>query len=196
MDKLKKITTEDIEEVEITLRYNSSHQVMIETNISDSIGALSFREFCETLKVSRRPLEVLCFLKEHRMENDVKNIAESQEVYHQIYFTGKLNPTFISPWEREKVVYNIENILPNLKATAQLKKAHFDVVHYFCQKLLVKELCVTKYRLSEVFISLCLQNNITLSVRGDYTLEEVDQLLEMGIYRVISTNLLTSTTLK
>lgn len=129
-------------------------------------------------------LTVNCDLKEAGLEAEVQWIAEKWELFEQVVFSGTINPTHLSIWDREKILYNIENCLPNIYTVNQLKKAHFDVVNYFCRKYSVHTLNLYYGLCSKEWIELCHANHLNLSVWTVDNLEMIDTFQNQDIYNV------------
>lgn len=129
-------------------------------------------------------ITVNCDLKEAGLEAEVQWIAEKWELFEQVVFSGTIDPAHLSIWDREKIFYNIENCLPNIYTVNQLKKAHFDVVNYFCRKYNVHTLNLYYGLCSKEWIELCHANELNLSVWTVDNLEMIDTFQNQDVYNV------------
>lgn len=127
---------------------------------------------------------VNCDLKESGLEAEVQWTAEKWELFDQVVFSGVVDPVHLSIWDREKIFYNIENCLPNIYTVNQLKKAHFDVVNYFCRKYSVHTLNLYYGLCSKEWIELCHANHLNLSVWMVDNLEMIETFKQQEIYNV------------
>lgn len=136
--------------------------------------------------VADRHIEVMinCDLKEPDIELGVKWLAEKWGVEDQIVYSGTVDPGHLTPWDRDKVFYNIENCLPNIYPVGCLKKAHFDVLHYFCKKYGIKTLNLHYKFCSDEWIEWCEESGLQLSVWTVNDFDQIDDFKEKGIYNV------------
>lgn len=129
-------------------------------------------------------IKINCDLKEKGLEAEVQWTAEKREVFDQVIFSGTVEPSHLSMWDRDKIFYNIENCLPNIYTVKELKKAHFDVLHYFCRKYKLHTLNLYYGYCSKEWIELCHQNNLQLSVWTVDNLEMIQAFAQQDLYNV------------
>lgn len=127
---------------------------------------------------------VNCDLKEEKLEAEVKWLADKWELYDRVVFSGKVDPEHVSVWDRDKIFYNIENCLPNIRGVKQLKKAHFDVVHYFCRKYNIHTLNINESLCSKEWIEYCHENQLRLSVWTVDQFDRIEELKAQNVYNV------------
>lgn len=136
------------------------------------------------IKEKNLNVELILNLIEPFLENRVKVLIDKWGLKKQVLYSGKTNPDYLTPWDRPYILYNIENCLPNVYTLGDLKRAHFDVVHYFCNKYKVKTIHLHVKALVEDMICWASALDLQLSIFGVESFGEAQRLEEMGIDRV------------
>lgn len=136
------------------------------------------------VKENHSDIELVLNLIEPYLENRVKVLIDKWGLKKQVYYCGQVNPDYLTPWDRPYILYNIENCLPNVYALGDLKRAHFDVINYFCNKYKVKTIRLHARGLTADIICWASGLNLQLSIFGIESFEEAQRLEEAGVDRV------------
>lgn len=166
---LKTCLDNDIHHIEIYLKKTSENNLYLtpEAFLSSSNKGkkrITFDDVCSFISKKEEEMIVHCYLLEPNLELLVKEIAEKWDVFEQIMFTGKINPTFVSKWDRDKIIFNIENCLPRIYSVDEIKETHFDVVSYFCKKYRIQKIQIRAEYFKEIMKEWCDKNQLDLSV--------------------------------
>lgn len=133
-------------------------------------------------------MQIILNLKEPYLENRAKTLVEKWGLKKQVLYSGNLKPALFTPWDKPYVIYNIENCLPNVYKLETLKRAHFDVIHYFCNKYKIQTIRVHIKALTEEIFTWSDALNLKLSVYGIQSMEKAKGLLEAGVEYVATTD--------
>lgn len=127
---------------------------------------------------------VNCDLKEKDIDIKVKWLAEKWGLEKQIVYSGKVMPSHFSPWDRSLIYYNIDNCLPHIYSVNRLKKAHFDVIQYFCKKYGVNIINLNYAFCTDEWISWCEEAGLNLSVWTVNDCQKINEFKQKGIHNV------------
>lgn len=173
--------------------YNEDHLVVC-SNFKENQASLSDDNLLHLHQVfahlinEKLAIQIILNLKEPYLENRVKTIVDKWGLKKQVLYSGNLNPIFFTPWDKPYIIYNIENCLPNVYRLEKLKRPHFDVIHYFCNKYKIKTIRVHIETLTEEIITWSKVLNLKLSVYGIQSLDKANALLEAGVEYVTTTD--------
>lgn len=178
----------DIQSIEVDVRRSKKGKLYLSHDKVESWrdvkSIFMLEELFKYLADRNINIMVNCDLKEPDIELNVKWLAEKWGVQEQVVYSGTVDPGHLTPWDREKVFYNIENCLPNIYPMGCLKKAHFDVLLYFCKKYGLRTLNLHYEFCTDEWIEWCQANDIQLSVWTVNDRERINEFQEKGIYNV------------
>ncbi|MFC6463614.1 glycerophosphodiester phosphodiesterase [Marinilactibacillus sp. GCM10026970] len=190
LEFLDKMIDYNVDCLEIDVRRAQNGQLYLSHDAISSMDSTNcLLELDAAFKhISKRSSKILinCDLKEKGLEAEVQWTAEKRNLFDQVLFSGTVEPSHLSIWDRDKILYNIENCLPNIYKIQELKKAHFDVLHYFCKKYKLHTLNLYYGFCTKEWIELCHQNNIQLSVWTVDNLEMIQAFEQQELYNVTS----------
>jgi len=145
---------------------------------------ISFKEVCTFISNNEFFITIHCYLLEPNLELLVKEVAEDWGIFEQIIFTGEVQPSFVSKWDRDKIIYNIENCLPRIYAIDEIKKTHFDVINYLCKKYRIEMIQIRADFFKEEIKEWCDENHLAISVWKPQHFEKVKQCEELDVENV------------
>lgn len=134
--------------------------------------------------IQRKKIEMIFNLQESNLEYLLQAIISERDLTRQVKYAGRVNPIYLSARERLNIYYNIENCLPNVYQFETIKKAHFDVIHYFSRKHKVKTLRIHVEALSEELLCWANDNELKLSVVGVDSYKQAEKLETLGIDQI------------
>lgn len=178
-----------IHNIEIYLKKSSENilYLVLETTLISSDKnrtRITFDDICSFISNEECPALLHCYLLEPNLELLVKEVAEKWNIFEQIIFTGKTNPIFVSKWDRDKIIFNIENCLPRIYSVVEIKKTHFDVVNYFCKKYSIQRVQIRAEYFRDVMKEWCDENQLDLSVWKPQKLKMVELCQDLDIDNV------------
>lgn len=154
---------------------------LIVENQPDTEHPVSLKDVFCFIKREKLQLQLILNLLESNLENQVSSLVEEWDLRGQVKYTGRILPTGLSLWDRTNVFYNVENCLPTFYQFENIKKTHFDVIHYFLKKYKVKTFRIQKRGLTEELIAWAGEMGLALSVDGVETLREAKYYLDRGV---------------
>lgn len=194
MDFIEQVIQQGGKSIEVDIHSFGKDRLVICTNINVS-GEFEYEEelvYLDTLfayiKKIQSKIELVLNLMEPYLENRVKVLIDKWGLKKQTVYCGKVNPDYLTPWDRPYIQYNIENCLPNVYELGHLKRSHFDVIHYFSNKYKVKTIRLHARGLTKDIISWANNSDLTLSVCGISSFEEALVLKKAGVDRVVTTD--------
>lgn len=138
--------------------------------------------------IAQEPFEIILNVQEPNLEQRIQSEIERWELRKYIRYTGQVNPTYLSPWDRLNVYYNVENCLPNFYQLETVKKTHVDVIHYFTRLYKVSQLRMNIAAVTKELLEWVEEKELKLSVDGVATMKEAQALFEMGVHQVTMHN--------
>lgn len=190
MTFIEQVIQNGAKSIQVDIHSFGEHRLIICTNINLFKNLKPEEEliYLETLftylTMNHLDIELILNLREPHLENRVKVLIDKWGLKKQVYYCGKVNPGYLTPWDRPYILYNIENCLPNVYTLGDLKRAHFDVIHYFCNKYKVKTIRLHAKSIVEDIICWANDVDLKLAVYGVDSFEEAQGLKEAGIDRV------------
>lgn len=76
------------------------------------------------------------------------------------------------------------NCLPNYYQLPEIKRAHFDVIHYFLRKNKLTTLRLHEKGLTDDLLFWVEEQELTLSIYGVDSIEKAEELFQKGIFCV------------
>lgn len=177
-DEMKTLIRDGVESFELNVSRSINNHLKISMNQLEPIYLNDVLSF-----IMRQQLTVqlvLNFLEPH-LEAFAIPLVEKWSLEAQVCYAGKMVPTYLSARERQFVHYDVTNCLPNYYHLGDIKRAHFDVIHYFLRKNKVTNLRLHKSGLTEDVICWATENELSLSVYGVESYEQAEELLKKGV---------------
>lgn len=177
-DEMKTHILNGVESFEFQVSQSIDNQLKINTNylqpiyLNDVLGYIVRQQLSVQL--------VLDFTKPY-LEVFAIPLVEKWGLEEKVRYAGNMAPSYLSLWNRRHVYYDVTNCLPNYYHLGEIKRAHFDVIHYFLRKNKVSILRVHESGVTDDIINWVAENELTLSVYGVESHEMVDNLLRKGI---------------
>lgn len=187
-DLMKEYIQQGIRSFELNIRGLNGKDIFICSNPESSTEYNQLDDILKDVKQLNKNIQLILNLLDPNIEVQVKARVEKWDLKKQVKYTGKVNPNYLTPWDRMAIYYNVENSLPNFYQLGVIKKAHFDVIHYFCRKYKVKTLRLNVEALSEDLLYWAKKHDLMLSVVGIKTQECAQELLNKGITQVTTTD--------
>lgn len=148
------------------------------------------------LKDEPKDLKIVLNLQDPNLEYRIKNSVEEWGLKEQIKYTGQIEPMNFTPWDSPNIYYNVENCLPNFYQFKEIKKTHFDVIHYFCRKYKMKNIRIHTKALSSDMLRWAKDSKLNLSVYGIETIQKAEELFDHGITQITTTDIVKPTIYK
>lgn len=180
---------------ELNVRTFESQKLIVSTDLglSDSLEEVSdpifLKELFKYMSNAHGQPEVVLNVQEPNLEGLIKAHVEEWGLKDQVKYTGQIAPSNFTPWDKPNIYYNVENCLPNFYQLEAVKKAHLDVIHYFCRKYKLKSLRIHGEAISEDILCWAKACDLRLSVCGVETIELAKELLAKGIDQVTTTDI-------
>ena len=177
-DEMKTLILNGVESFEFKVSRSMENHLKISMNylqpiyLNDVLGYIVRQQLSVQL--------VLNFMELH-LEVFAISIVDKWGLEEKVRYAGNMMPTYLSLWNRRHVYYDVTNCLPNYYHLGEIKRAHFDVIHYFLRKNKVSILRLHESGVTDDIIYWMVENELTLSVYGVESHEMVDNLLKKGI---------------
>jgi len=184
MDKIKQLTSRGLKSIEFNVRPYRQNKLIICNNVY-------LEDLFQFMRYEQLPTQIVLNLTEPHLEGHVRSQIEKWDLKGKVKYTGNLTPDFFSLRERPHIYYNVSNCLPNFYQLDTVKKAHFDVIHYFCRKYKVKVLRLNKEGWSEDFNCWADDHDLQLSIYGVDSYKQAKDLRSNGVSQVTTTDIRT-----
>lgn len=194
LETMRELVDTGVKSIEFTVRSYGKKELLLCTNIIEKADGVQdyqvilLNDFIRFMLKEQLSVQIVLNFDESHLEIIAHSIVQNWEVFPRIRYAGQLEPTYFSLWDRLRVYYNVENCLPNYYQLEIIKKAHFDVVHYFLRKHRVKTLRVHARGVTDGIICWSDENDVKLSVYGVNTMEEAEKLREKGVNYITVTD--------
>lgn len=149
-------------------------------------NCVSFEEFSQYVSTHKSYLYIQCILMEPALEMEITEIALRHEILDLIHYSGDVNPVYISKWNRDKIIFSIETALPRIYKLDSIKRAHLDVIHYFCRKYSIKTILIKSEYCTEEIMDWCEESDLDLSILDVANSSDINCYRDMGIESVIT----------
>lgn len=188
LDLIEEYVQQGVQSFELNIRKMNEEGILICSNTEYDNEYNQLDDILKYVKQLNQNIQLILNLLEPNIEAQVKEKVEKWDLKKQVKYTGKVNPSYLTPWDRMAIYYNVENSLPNFYQLGVIKKSHFDVIHYFCRKHKVKTLRLHVEALTEDILCWAKEHDLMLSIVGIQTQECARKLLEQGINQVTTTD--------
>jgi len=179
----------NINHIEIYLRKSPENILYLAqgaflSSIKEMEKKITFKEICRIISNNEVLITLHCYLLEPNLELLIKKEIEEWDIVEQIMFTGAVDPSLISKWDRNKIIYNVENCLPKIYSIGEIKKTHFDVVNYFCKKYRIETVQIRADYFKEEMKAWCDEEQLSISVWKPKHFEEIQKFEELDVDNV------------
>lgn len=180
-DEMTTLVQNGVKSLEVKVSRFEDYQVIIGSNRLDPIYLNDLFSY-----ISRKQLAiqvVLNFMEPH-LEALSFELVKKWQLNRQVQYTGRIAPTYFSPRDRQAVHYDVTNCLPNYYQLPEIKRAHFDVIHYFLRKNKLTTLRLHEKGLTDDLLFWVEEQELTLSIYGVDSIEKAEELFQKGIFCV------------
>jgi len=181
MDKIKQMVNQGLKSIEFNVRSYNPDKLRVGAN-------LYLKDLFQFIRYEQLPIQIILNLREPDLENRVRAQIKQWDLKEWVKYTGNITPDDFSLRERPHIYYNVSNCLPNFYQLDTVKKAHFDVIHYFCRKYKVKILRLNIKAWSDDFSCWALEHDLKLSIYGVDSYTKAKELRNNGISQVTTTD--------
>jgi len=181
IDKIKQLANRGLKSVEFNVRSYNQNKLILCNN-------LFLEDLFQFMRYEHLPIQIVLNLLEPYLEGRVRARIEKWDLKDKVKYTGNIMPDHFSLRERPHIYYNVSNCLPNFYQLATVKKAHFDVIHYFCRKYKIKAVRLNIEAWSEDFSCWTDDHDLKLSIYGVDSYEQAKELLNNGVSQVTTTD--------
>lgn len=152
-----------------------------EAQVSSEEDFIRLNDVFAYLTKAKADIRIILNLKEQFLENRVKTLVDKWHLKKQVFYSGILKPIHFTPWDKPYIIYNIENCLPNVYQLDTLKRTHFDVIYYFCNKYKVDTIRLHINAFTEEMITWAEKLHLKLSIYGISSFEKAKELIRDGV---------------
>lgn len=193
-EKIRELNQLGIDSFEFNVRTFEGRKLILAADLgrvdaSESPSNRIFlKELFEYIKDLPKDLKIVLNLQVPNLENLVKVYVEEWDLNSQIKYTGQVEPTNLTPWDKADIYYNVENCLPNFYQLEAIKKTHFDVIYYFCRKYKVNNIRIHEKTMTPDIVRWANAYDLNLSIYGVETIELAEEFYSKGIAQVTTTD--------
>jgi len=187
LDTIESLILKGWRSIEVDVMADTNDDLILSLNENQSLEdekTISLKELFKRIDKLKADVQIILNFKEPNLESRAHFLVEEWDLKEQVKYSGVMMPGHLSAWTRLNVIYNVENCLPNIYQLSQLKKAHLDVINYFCKKFQIKMIRIRAFLLTSEVIEWCNELGLRLSVSGVDNLTEANKLEAAGVDQI------------